>query len=219
MSNLNTTMGELVPLLQRLQSLRTGYDSATNAEKSKMEQEFEETKVKVLAAQQRLQTIMESMTLDTNVMSFFEASYPNYKKGIQNLGLLTVEENMGQAASNNRNNNNPTPPSPKNTIENNQDPTVTNNSNSNGAAARRNNAMNSNGAAARRNNATNSNGAAARRNNSMNNTSMNIVATNKNTSLATPPNTGGPNTGNMNKLPRTTGGRRKTQRRRTNRRK
>lgn len=205
-------MGELVPLLQRLQALRSAYGNAPNREKSTMEQEFEETKVKLLAAQKRLQTIMESMTLDTNVMSFFEASYPNYKKGIQNLGLLTVEEPMGQSSSQPANNRNRNSNNNTNTIpplnNNNQRPILNNRPVNN--EPMNNQTMNSQPA----NNARRRNG---------NGNAMNV-----NNSVAapitTPPNnTGGPVATNGNALPRTTGGRRrgarKTQRRRTIRRK
>jgi hypothetical protein len=210
MSNLNTTIEEIVPLLQRLQALRSAYLDAPNTEKATMEQEFEETKVKLLTAQKRLQTIMESMTLDTNVMSFFEASYPNYKKGIQNLGLLTVEESMGQVpsqAANSRNNNNNNNNNPNIITRNNQSRILNNRPVNN--EPMNNQTMNSrpiNNARRR-----NGNGNAMNVNNSVS------------APITTPPNTGGPVATNGNALPRTTGGKRrgarKTQRRRTTRRK
>jgi hypothetical protein len=102
--DLNAKIQEIQPLLTKISELKASYTNADTARKEEMKTEFEDTKAKIIALQEEINGFLTEMTIETNVLTFFQESYPEYMESLQKLNILdTNKKNMGALVSTNNN--------------------------------------------------------------------------------------------------------------------
>jgi hypothetical protein len=102
--DLNAKIQEIQPLLTKISELKASYTNAETARKEEMKTEFEDIKAKIIALQEEINGLLTEMTIETNVLTFFQESYPEYMESLQKLNVLeNSKKNMGALVSTNNN--------------------------------------------------------------------------------------------------------------------
>jgi hypothetical protein len=143
-NELNAKIEEIQPLLHKIEELKTAYKGAAEDEQEGMKQEFEDTKKQLIAIQTEINTLVSSMEIETNAISFFKESYPEYVESLDKLNVLNNSkknvDTMGVSSSNmnttpsaTKNNSTPSNNSTKNATPNNSTKNVAANNSTNNA--------------------------------------------------------------------------------------
>lgn len=104
--DLNAKIKDILPLLTKIGELQDKYASASDEEKGKIEKEFEDSKKQAIDLQSEINKTLETMTLDKNVITYFQNSYPDYLKSLKNLHVLnSANKKNGNANAKNGNAN------------------------------------------------------------------------------------------------------------------
>ena len=129
--DLNAKIKDILPLLTKIGELQDKYASATDEEKGTIEKEFDDAKKQAIELQTEINKTLETMTLDKNVITYFQNSYPDYLNSLKTLHVLNSANGAANAKNNTPKNNASKNNTPKNNEPKNNSNMNTNNTNSN----------------------------------------------------------------------------------------
>ena len=98
--DLNAKIKDILPLLTKIGELQDKYASASDEEKGTIEKEFEDSKKQAIELQTEINKTLETMTLDKNVIAYFQNSYPDYLKSLKNLNVLNSANKKNTSVKN-----------------------------------------------------------------------------------------------------------------------